>query len=74
MHQTYTTFIYLFVEGELLPINEELKKNLFKVEIRAKNNEIRLLRADNNRLQMEISTCTEEKNGQLTLHLNANPK
>lgn len=54
----------IWLKRELLPINDALKelKNLFEAEIRAKNNEIRLLRADNNRLHMEISTCMEEKN------------
>lgn len=55
-----------WLKWELLPINEalkEFKKTLFEAEIRAKNNEIRLLRADNNRLHMEISTCMEEKTG-----------
>ncbi|XP_056003451.1 paramyosin-like [Ostrea edulis] len=49
---------------ELLPIRESLTelKATFACELRSKTNDIRQLRAENNRLQTEISTCAEEKN------------
>lgn len=49
---------------EILPIRETLKelKKLFTTEIKATNNKIWLIRAENNRLLTEIATCMEENN------------
>lgn len=51
------------LHSELLPIQEQLSemKSAFQGELRCKSNEIRSLRCENERLQLELNNCTAEK-------------
>ena len=51
------------VRHELIPIQEQLSqiKSAFQVELRSKNHEIRSLRCENDRLQLELSNSNAEK-------------